>query len=167
MHTTTHRTRRSVASRMSVLLVGLTAALAVAAPASASSKPVGAQLAEVRAATASFHDVGKALAAGYVPSDHCVADERGAAMGFHYVNFDLLFDGELDPMKPEILLYVPAENGGVRLVGAEYVSFVPGQTLFGQHLHGSPGGGPEALHVWLWQANPEGAFADFNRNLSC
>ncbi|MBA2379538.1 MAG: hypothetical protein H0V76_08180 [Blastocatellia bacterium] len=36
-------------------------------------------------------------------------------MGFHYMNFERLFDGELDPAEPEILLYLPDALGTARL----------------------------------------------------
>jgi hypothetical protein len=64
-----------------------------------------------------------------------------------------------------MLLYVPSPSGGLRLAGVEYVGPV-GTTVLGQELE--PGGpmGP-ALHVWVWRANPDGMFADFNPKLSC
>jgi hypothetical protein len=140
------------------------------------SPGLGAQLAEVRAATARYHDVEVALAEGYAPGSPCVPNEHGpGAMGIHYVNMQLVMDGELDPSQPEALLYLPAPDGRLRLVGVEYLSpydpddpaSEPGE-LFGQAFTDTtPLGEQTGLHVWLWQANPAGMFAAYNPNLSC
>jgi hypothetical protein len=127
---------------------------------------IGAELAQVRAATARYHDVEVALADGFAlpPDSYCVAGPDGA-MGYHYVNLDRV--GQLDPTLPQVLLYVPTPQGDLRLVGVEYLSPGGGE-LFGQPFtDGSPLGPDTALHVWLWQANPAGTFAAFNPNLSC
>jgi hypothetical protein len=128
---------------------------------------VGAELAQVRAATARYHDVDVALADGFLPppDGHCVAGPDGA-MGYHYVNFGRV--GQLDPTMPQVLLYAPRPDGGLRLVGVEYLSPTGGE-LFGQPFrdHSPPFGDDTALHVWLWQANPAGMFAPFNPNVRC
>jgi hypothetical protein len=128
---------------------------------------LGAQLAQVRAATARYHDVEVALAEGFAPppDGHCVEGPEGA-MGYHYVNLDRV--GQLDPTLPQVLLYVPTSGGELRLVGVEYLSPGGGE-LFGQPFADfSPPFGPAtALHVWLWQANPPGMFASYNANVSC
>ncbi|MGI8743126.1 MAG: hypothetical protein ACR2NN_11265 [Bryobacteraceae bacterium] len=41
-------------------------------------------------------------------------------MGQHYVNGDLVADGEIDASKPEALIYEPSQ-GGLQLVGVEFV----------------------------------------------
>jgi hypothetical protein len=130
------------------------------------SPGLGAELAQVRAATAKYHDIDVALADGFVlpPESHCVASPEGA-MGYHYVNGDRI--GQLDPTMPQVLLYIPEEDGRLRLVGVEYLSPGGGQ-LFGEEFDDwSPLGDGTALHVWLWQANPAGMFASYNPNLSC
>jgi len=82
--------------------------------------PVGPELAAVREATAQFHDVTVAYSAGYTTEDEpCVASPMGA-MGVHAPNFALLGDPALDAARPELLLYAPASNGGLKLVGVEY-----------------------------------------------
>ena len=86
-------------------------------------------------------------------------------MGHHYVNMGLV--GSLDPTTPQALLYVPGPWGQLRLVGVEYLSPDPTATLFGQGFALNPDTGLHALHVWLWQGNPSGVFADYNPNLSC
>lgn len=150
---------------MGGLVVAVSAAMALAAPAAlASTRPVGAQLAEVRVATAAYHDVNAAIAAGFEPSGPCVAGPDGA-MGYHYVNMARMFDGRVDPVEPEVLLDVPQADGTHRPVGVEYISFTP-TSLFGQEFEPSFGGS-FALHVWVWQANPAGTFAGTNPNLAC
>lgn len=135
---------------------------------------IGAELARVRAATARFHDVEVAMDAGYATVSPCVEDPGGAgAVGIHYLNPTLI--GWLDRMFPQALLYLPASDGRLRLVGVEYLSpFDPGAPgaepgqLFGQRFEDETPLGPSTgLHVWLWQANPAGMFAAYNPNLSC
>ena len=146
------------------------------APALSRSAPgVGAQLAQVRAATARYHDVDVAIADGYVlpPGSPCVEGAEGA-MGYHFVHLgrlgQLMGDATLalDPTAPEALLYIPGRDGRLRLVGVEYLHPQGGE-LFGQPLadFSPPFGEETALHVWLWQANPAGMFAPYNPNLSC
>lgn len=177
-HTVRRRSARLVAATAALLLVATLAAPAFAhddaarepaqrGPAIGRSAPgLGAELARVRAATARYHDVEMALADGYAPASPCVEDAGGAgAMGYHYVNVGLV--GQLDAAQPQALLYHPAPNGRLRLVGVEYLSPVGGE-LFGQRFADASPLGPEtALHVWLWQANPAGMFAAYNPNLSC
>lgn len=143
--------------------------------------PVGKQLAAARAATAKYQRVEQALAAGYVPDGFCVGSPAGA-MGDHYVKFDLLTDGILDPEKPEVLLYMPGANGIRRLVAVEYFKPDADQnlatsddkpSLFGQPFDGPMEGHTPTmpihydLHVWLWENNPAGMFAQFNPSLTC
>jgi hypothetical protein len=87
--------------------------------------PVGAQLAAVRQATARFHDISAANAAGYTipPNEPCVASPDGV-MGIHAPNFALIGGQALDPTRPELLLYLPAPGGGYRLIGVEYFQTV-------------------------------------------
>jgi hypothetical protein len=128
---------------------------------------IGAELAQVRAATARYHDVEAALADGFAPppDGHCV-DGPDGAMGYHYVHMGRV--GQLDPTLPQVLLYAPRPDGGLRLVGVEYLSPTGGE-LFGQPFRdfSPPFGDDTALHVWLWQANPAGMFASFNPNVRC
>ena len=144
---------------------------------------LGPALAEVRAATAKYHRVDRAIADGYGVGEFaispCVSVPELGGMGHHYVNLDLRDEdgGQLDPTAPEVLLYEPTKNGRFRLIGVEYV--VPfadepreadGGTapeLFGQTFTESDGANGWALHVWTWKHNPSGMFADFNPTVSC
>ena len=127
------------------------------------------QLAQVRAATAKYHDVNEALVDGYVPVSPCVALPTGPAMGIHYANIQKV-DAEIDVNDPEILVYAPEADGELRLVAVEYmipkvaVSGVP--ELYGRHFHDGPMD-TWTLHAWVWRNNPAGMFEDFNAKVSC
>lgn len=139
-------------------------------------------LAQVRAATARYHDVGVAVDDGYVPVSPCVEAPGLGTMGVHYLNHELMEDGVLDPVRPELLLYLPDGKGRERLVGVEYLQVDDDQdldtdedrpTLFGVPFDGPMDGhGPGEpvhydLHVWVWSHNPAGMFAMWNPALSC
>jgi hypothetical protein len=99
------------------------------APAASSStaalQAVGPELAAVRAATAQFHDVNVAMAAGYLNPAGRVCDQIATGtMGIHIPNPALQATTELDPSRPEVLLYLPKREGGFRLVAVEYIQFV-------------------------------------------
>jgi hypothetical protein len=118
----------------------------------------------------------------YKPMFGCVSGPDHGAMGIHYINLDLVMDGEIDEMKPEALIYEPS-NSGLRLVGVEYIVDAaawmsnPKHTappmLEGQafQLVGSPnrfGLNPFfELHVWAWRDNPQGSFVDWNNHVTC
>jgi hypothetical protein len=81
------------------------------------------ELAQVRAATAQFHQPEAAQAAGWdlVPGlDHCFENPGVGAMGFHYINVDLL-DLTLDPRQPEAMVYAPGQNGKLHLAAVEWI----------------------------------------------
>jgi hypothetical protein len=135
----------------------------------------------VRNATRRFADVGAAVAAGYAPFLGCVNGPDHGAMGIHYVNGDYVGDGQIDVEKPEALLY-EMRDGQLQLLGVEYLVTVDAwhahnpahaPALFGQvfNFSGSPNrfGLPPfyELHVWAWRQNPDGAYVDWNREVSC
>lgn len=149
--------------------------------------PGQSALAGIRAATAKYHRVEVAIAAGYATTVACAASPAGA-MGVHYVNAGLLGapvpggDATIDPLRPEVLVYEPMPNGRFRLVAVEYLVWraawdaahpdegptllgVPFVESFGSAAHGLPD--HYELHVWLWRHNPSGMFAQWNPNVSC
>ncbi|MHB2155756.1 hypothetical protein ACX8XN_15350 [Calditrichota bacterium GD2] len=97
---------------------------------------------------------------GYVPN-----------MGHHFLN-PAYSDGVFELEKPEIILYLPDENGVMQMVAVEY-SIIPEDPE-------NPGNPPEGfagdldewhfneelkqwqLHVWIKLENPDGIFAPFN-----
>ena len=121
---------------------------------------------QVTAATAKYLDFQAAAddglidVSGYVPN-----------MGHHYLNPGLA-DGTFELERPEIILYVPDENGNMEMAGVEY-SIVPADP-------DNPGNPPEGftgtedewhfnemighwqLHVWTVLPNPDGIFAAHN-----
>jgi hypothetical protein len=140
------------------------------------------ELQAVKAAVARYHSFEQAEKDGYsVVGEPCVAEAPGT-MGIHAVNEALLADPAIDPLQPELLLYVPKANGKLQLVGVEYWKADADQSLataddkpsiFGVPFDGPmPGHNPTMpvhydLHVWLFADNPSGLFAPFNPTLSC
>jgi hypothetical protein len=127
---------------------------------------------QVRAANSRFKDVKIAVAEGYVPIP-CASGIDGGAMGVHYVNAEYLKDEVPDIKRPQAVMYEPLPNGKMALVAVEYITFKGPAALEGQlfSFTGSPnryGLGPfYELHVRAWKANPRGAFADMNPNVTC
>lgn len=134
----------------------------------------------VRAATQKYIDVNAASGAGYAPFLGCVTGPDHGAMGVHYVNSALL-NGELDASHPQALIYEPSD-GAMRLVGVEYIIFADAwlashnntpPVLDGQVFQfvDSPNRfnipGFFELHVWAWRDNPQGAYVDWNNQVSC
>lgn len=131
-----------------------------------------------RAATAKYQDRSVAIADGYrqIGSDF-------PAMGEHWINIGLLFDGKFDPAHPEVLTYVVV-SGTPRLLGVAYVlPLLKGEsapdwpvgkdkwhdhfrtldeetTLPEHHAAGHAGDAPRLtmLHAWIWLPNPAGVF---------
>ena len=145
-------------------------------------KSGGALIKVVREATERFQDVEAAKAEGYVLQFGCVSGSDSGAMGMHFVNGPLVGDGELDPTRPEIVIYEPLPNGKVKLIGADYLVFAsawhakhPDETpkLGGQlmHLIESPNryGLPAfyTLHVWAWKESSTGPFVNWHPTVSC
>jgi hypothetical protein len=141
----------------------------------------GALVRVVRESTERFKDVAVAEAEGYALQFGCVSGPDSGAMGLHYVNFPLVMDGELDATRPEIVIYEPAANGSVRLIGADYLvladqwnaTHASPPELDGQlfHYFEAPNrfGLPPfyTLHVWAWKDNPTGMFVNWHSNVSC
>lgn len=123
-----------------------------------------ADLASARKATARFNRVEQAEAEGYINLNFCEEGE-----GCHWLNPSLL-DGQFDPTRPEILLYV-RDGDGWRLVAVEYVvplSLSPGvapEGFTGDADHwreDSEGVGLWELTAWIWLHNPNGMFEQHN-----
>jgi len=136
----------------------------------------------VRESTAKFKDV-HAASPDFVLTFGCVTGPDAGAMGLHYVNFDTLKKGILDPAHPTILIYEPQPDGTQKLVGADFL------ILASQWDAAHPeGGAPQlmgqlfqyfeapnrfglppfyTLHVWAWKDNPNGAFVNWHPHVSC
>lgn len=167
------------------------------APSAARLGPdVSKGIASLRNATARFHDVDAAMAAGYAnPAGlPCVS-----MMGVHVVKGSLL-DPVVVPDEPEVLIYLPKANGGFKLIAVEYLvpvlvrnnetnavspwfEMTPWGTgytqltqppsVFGETFEGPmPGHDPGMpwhydKHVWVWETNPSGMFRQWNPSISC
>ena len=146
-------------------------------------QPSGPLVAAVREAAGKYQDVSRAEADGYTRMFGCVSGAEEGAMGVHYMNFALMGDAVLDATKPEMLVYEPLRDGGLRLAAVEY--FVDAALwdslhdpadppiLMGQlyDYMGAPNrfhaGANYSLHVWAWKYNPKGVFSMWNPRVSC
>jgi hypothetical protein len=118
---------------------------------------------------------------GYQLLFGCVSGGDFGAMGLHYVNMSLVDDGMIKVDEPEIVLFEPTPDGGIRITGADYLvkaaqwdaTHDGPPELMGQlfHLFDSPNrfGLPAfyTLHVWAWKGNPNGTFVNWNPDVSC
>lgn len=153
-------------------------------------------LADIKRATAKYHDLGAATEDGYVLDPHCVEHPQYGGMGHHAVNMARIVPAVV-PSEPGVLVYEPTKNGKYRLVAAEYiVPAVPWDAMhagerpmlgevefadhreinyveneFGDIVPVNANGGPPfphyQLHVWVWKNNPNGMYFPFNPNVSC
>lgn len=139
------------------------------------------QLSDLRRVTAKFHSIDAAKEAGYSTQiTPCWAHHSAGGMGYHFGNTNL-FDATVDLLNPETVIYEPQAGGHMRLVGMEYI--VPLAAWAGaNHDLNNPNDVPQLLgqrftrhsflpifklHIWLWQNNPSGTFADWNPKVSC
>jgi hypothetical protein len=135
-----------------------------------------------RQGTAAYRDLNAAIRDGYRP-----IGGDFPAMGEHWIHVGRVFDGELDPARPEVLSYVRV-GGNPVLLGAAYAvplladeappdwpagreawhdhyrgldeeTFLPEH-----HISGAGRSGPRIamLHAWIWAPNPDGMFAADN-----
>lgn len=181
---------------MRLAAAGAVVALAVgAANVLAANGGDGPSLAAIRAATAKYHDVATAEAAGYIPVSECVEVPGRGGMGVHYLNPGYANDPGIDPLRPEVLLYAPGTDGP-KLVGVEYWTialantdagpapwfgsapppdgfFTTTPTVLGHSFDGPMPGHDSSMpwhydkHVWIWLDNAAGMFAQFNPKVSC
>jgi hypothetical protein len=125
-----------------------------------------ANVADVRNATAKFHDLDKATHAGYARLLPCFDLPGTGGMGQHFVNTRLL-DNAVDASQPEALVY-EVDGDRLQLVAVEYIipqaawtSSTP-PSLLGHSFFRNDALGLWALHAWIWRPNPDGMFASYN-----
>ena len=156
---------------------------AIANPAVEPSRSGSTLIEEVRAATERYKELRVALAEGFVQATPCVSGPDTGAMGVHFVLPSRIKGGVLQADQPEALIYEPMSDGAMRLVGVEFI--VLASVWEGKHPPGStPALGGDLLnyvsapnryglpafyelHVWAWEHNPKGSFADWNTSVSC
>jgi hypothetical protein len=161
-------------------LTGVVLPLAVPLIVMAAGSPL---VEKVRDATNQFKDINVAISEGWVQGTPCVSGPNSGAMGVHFVKPERIAAGVLSADQPEALIYEPFGVGRFRLVGVEFIVL----DSIWQRQH--PSGGPPALdgnllnlvtapnryglpafweiHVWAWEDNPNGSFADWNTHVSC
>ena len=142
-----------------------------------------------RAAAEKYQDRSKAIRDGYRP-----VGRDFPAMGEHWIRIGLVFDGVVNPTRPEVLNYVLVD-GKPKLVGLGFAApllagelapeapagrdawhdhsrTIEDETVLPRtdaaHGHGGADRGPRLamLHAWLWAANPDGVFAADNWGLA-
>jgi hypothetical protein len=138
---------------------------------------------KVHSATARYVELNVALAEGFVPATPCVSGPDTGAMGVHFVLPSRISAGVLNAEQPEALIYEPMANGAMRLVGVEFI------VLESVWAAKNPAGSVPALdgnllnyiaapnrfglpafyeiHVWAWESNPKGSYADWNTQVTC
>jgi hypothetical protein len=172
--------KRKILFRLGLILLSLFALTSVALASSLRAGSEDTLVKTVRQATEDFKNVAAAEDAGYGLFHGCVSGPERGAMGIHFVNGDLVGDGEINALQPEALIY-ELRSGELRLVGVEYVVIAEAwdaaheapPSLMGQVFHyvGAPNRyripAFYELHVWAWKQNPSGMFTDWNPNVSC
>jgi hypothetical protein len=144
---------------------------ALSSSASGGSAEINQQLAQLRRVTAQFHDLDAALAAGFVQLTGCLELPGVGGMGFHY-GLPSRIDATLSVLEPEVLMY-EQRGGKLHLTGVEYLlpyalwTEPSPPTLLGQTFHRNDEIGMWILHAWIWKANPDGIFANWNPNVKC
>lgn len=155
------------------------------------SRPdVRRQLVELRRMTARFHNIDQAVRAGYDFNVGCIDEtiagldpSEARGMGYHVTKSgtDLVGDPAVDLLEPEFLVYEPSRRdaslpedqrlSNAKLIGVEYV--VPGDpvlgpndpnppTLFGDPFDWSAPFQSWVRHIFIWDRNPDGLYANYN-----
>jgi hypothetical protein len=101
------------------------------------------QLAAARRAGEKYRDVEVARREGYYPITDYIP-----GLGAHWLNTRRVFGGgDFDPTRPEIILYEPDGNDGLRLVGLSYVALKP------EGDYTPPEGFAGGLDVWHFHSD--------------
>jgi hypothetical protein len=178
--------RCALVGLVAAALIGSTSTSLASSSSSGSSGSSGSGLARLRAATVKYFDIDRAKADGHgelkdAAGIACIDSDEGG-MGIHYVQGDLVADGEVRLRKPEAIIYEPQPDGYMELVAVEYVVFRTAWRaehptgrphLLGQRFElvkaGNRYGLPAffELHVWAFRHNPNGLFEDWNPRVTC
>ncbi|HLT46784.1 MAG TPA: hypothetical protein VK002_06100 [Rubricoccaceae bacterium] len=135
--------------------------------------PYMLELDRLRAATDAFQDFNAAAPAGYAAEviNPATGDSYFPMMGVHYLNPNLL-DDHFDVEHPEILIYLPHDDGHMELVAVEYATPIADLDAPPPAPAGFTGTADAwsinedfslwTLHAWVWMDNPSGVFAPHN-----
>ena len=125
--------------------------------------------------------------------DGCISDVHAGGMGYHYTRGNNLADDAIDLLDPEFLVYAPTnaprKDGVARTRLAAFDYFLPFSAKWpaptnpafkkAPTLHDFPTTsdlpdvafsstsrfGGWMIHIWLWEDNPDGLFANFNTSV--
>jgi len=182
--------RSRLVSAFSAFIAFLTAVVLIGhLPAPVHADQLSPDLQNTRAALDKYQDPFAAIREGYLSSVGCVEFTTAStlygmpypagAMGVHFINMSLV-GPTLDPMKPQVLIYEPTDDGKLQLAAAEwfmpYAKGMKPPVLFGHTFYGPMMGHypvmPKEfvhydLHVWLWRDNPAGTFSPTNPAVKC
>ncbi len=138
---------------------------------------------KVRSATARYVEISAAFKDGFVVATPCVSGPDTGAMGVHLVLNSRVSSGVLSPQQPQALIYEPMADGAMRLVGVEFIvlesvwaasnppNSVPALegNLLNYIAYPNRYGLPAfyEIHVWAWEDNPKGSYADWNTHVTC
>ena len=177
-----HIVRRALAGALAVSAVAGLSGIVDAGEPVRDDRLTSTERRTVHQATKQFRDLDAALAAGYVPAGECAAHPELGGMGYHYLHPGLAADTVVDASMPEILVYVP-EDDGLKLAAVEWWVADADQdlgtdddrpTLFDRLPFDGPMPGHDTtmpvhydLHVWLYDHNPAGQLAPFNPKVAC
>jgi hypothetical protein len=159
----------------SFIVIAIAAAFAACGKdAPTAPSPTDQAVATLKGATIRYQDLTAAKADGFVFLHGCEVREDGGPVGTVYVNMGRLADGLIDPASPDALIYAPGTNTEhPRLVGVElaipfalWTNAAPPEFL-GASFQREDEFGVFGLHMWVWQNNPKGLFAESNPNVSC
>lgn len=135
-------------------------------------------LAQLQRSVAFYPTVEEAEAAGWVlveGLDHCFENPGTGAMGFHYINPEML-DTDLNPILAEALVFQADPEGNLTLGAVEWI--VPAEAwdaesadalpeVFDHPLHLNEELGVYVLHAWIFLENPAGTLEDWNPDVTC
>lgn len=130
------------------------------------------QLAALHVLFEKYRDLQTAVDNGYAFVGPCISDPELGGMGDHYSReADVDFgrgDGTHALERPQYLVYAPQKNGTRRLAALDYTvpyekwhSSKPPE-FFGIPFTRNDGFGVWMFHIWIFQHNPAGTFANFN-----
>ena len=175
-------------ARTAIVAVVVVAAATVGTVVTASAGSASQDdLAQVRAATARYHDVAAATADHFVELHDaadiaCIAKAGVGGMGIHYVLGSRVGDPAIRADEPELVIYKLGNDGSKHLAAVEYVVLADdwasaghdaAPALFGRTFSLVPAGNRYGLpaffelHAWIWDTNKAGMFADYNPDVVC
>ena len=157
------------------------------AQSASTGRPSALQIARMRAATATFHNIANAEDASYgllhdLAGLTCIAMPGVGGMGVHFVNGALVGDPGLDIRKPEALVYAPDRDGTLRLAALEFIvdkaawdssharppRLFPGAPFDVTTAPNRYGLAPfYSQHAWIWRPNPAGVLNMWNPRVTC